>query len=213
VLRQAPWVEFRSTPRGRTSNPECSLLCKTDYPSAVTINGEPVKQYKTGIFFRQLSLAEGRNRIVLTLFGVGSSSTWITHNTGRKVIDTVTWQQTTPETYQVYINLKTNKIWGYDLRVDGKLLLLSVKYPPVYNLNNKKPLTGLKLAIEAGHGGILTGAIGLSGLVEKDINLDLALMLGDLLKAEGAEVIQLLRFSGVSWPGRYMKVSATILPI
>ncbi len=60
----------------------------------------------------------------------------------------------------------------------------------MYDLENPKPLTGLKIAIEAGHGGSGMGAIGLSGLVEKEINLDLSFRLGDLLKSMGAEVIQ-----------------------
>jgi N-acetylmuramoyl-L-alanine amidase len=129
-------------------------------------------------------------RIVITLFGVETSSTWITHRTGRKIIDKVTWEQTAPGTYKIYVNLNTDKIWGYDLRPDGKSLVLRIKYPPEYDLENEKPLTGLKIAIEAGHGGSGMGAIGLSGLVEKDINLDLSFRLGDLLKSMGAEVIQ-----------------------
>jgi len=131
-----------------------------------------------------------QHRITITLFGAKTSSTWITHHRGRKIIDKVTWKQTTPETYQVYVNLKTPKIWGYEIRPVGKLLVLRIKYPPKYDLNNKKPLTGLKVAIEAGHGGSNTGAIGLSGLLEKDINLDLSLKLEELCKSMGAEVLQ-----------------------
>jgi N-acetylmuramoyl-L-alanine amidase len=131
-----------------------------------------------------------QKRIVVTLFGVETSSTWITHRSGRKIIDKVTWKQTTPETYQVYVHLRTPEIWGYDLRQVGKRLVLSVKYPPEYDLKKDKPLTGLKIAIEAGHGGQSTGAIGLSGLVEKDINLDVSFRLGELCKSMGAEVIQ-----------------------
>lgn len=131
-----------------------------------------------------------QNRIVVTLFGAKTSSTWITHHKGRKIIDKVTWKQTTPETYEVYVNLKTSNIWGYDIRRDGNRLLLFIKYPPKYNLDNKKPLAGLKIAIEAGHGGDNTGAIGLSGLQEKDINLDLSLLLGELCKSMGAEILQ-----------------------
>jgi N-acetylmuramoyl-L-alanine amidase len=129
-------------------------------------------------------------RIVITLFGVETSSTWVTHRTGRKIIDKITWDQPAPQTYKVYVNLKTNQIWGYDLKPDGRSLVLRIKYPPVYDLENPKPLTGLKIAIEAGHGGSGMGAIGLSGLVEKEINLDLSFRLGDLLKSMGAEVIQ-----------------------
>ena len=61
-----------------------------------------------------------QQRIVVRLFGAKTSSTWITHRTGRKVIDKVTWQQTSPETYEVYIHLKTSKIWGYEVKPNGK---------------------------------------------------------------------------------------------
>lgn len=117
-------------------------------------------------------------RIVVTLFGVETSSTWVTHRAGRKIIDKITWDQPAPGTYKVYVNLKTNQIWGYDLRPEGRSLVLRIKYPPVYVLENPTPLTGLIIAIEAGHGGSGMGAIGLSGLVEKDINLDLSFRLG-----------------------------------
>ena len=131
-----------------------------------------------------------QQRIVVRLFGAKTSSTWITHRTGRKIIDKVTWQQTAPETYEAYINLKTSKIWGYEVKAKGKKLTVSLKHPPVVDLAHEKPLTGLKIAIEAGHGGRNTGAKGLSGLLEKDINLALSLSLGDICASAGAEVVQ-----------------------
>ncbi|MFC2124211.1 N-acetylmuramoyl-L-alanine amidase [Bacteroidota bacterium] len=132
-----------------------------------------------------------QNRIVVTLFGAITSSTWISHRKGRKIIDKVTWQQTTPETYEVYVNLKTPDIWGYDIRPEGKQLILRIKYPPQFDLKKDKPLSGIKIAVEAGHGGRSTGAIGLSGLQEKDINLDLSLKLAEVCKSMGAEVLQI----------------------
>ncbi len=129
-------------------------------------------------------------RLVITLFGAESASTWVTHRKGCVMIDKLTWEQSTPETYRVYVNLKTEDLWGYDLRPSGRSLVLRVKYPPSYDLTGDKPLAGLKIAIEAGHGGSNTGAIGLSGLVEKEINLDLSFRLGDLCSAMGAEVVQ-----------------------
>lgn len=131
-----------------------------------------------------------QKRIVVRVFGAKTSSTWLTHRTGRKVIEKVTWQQTSPETYEVYINLKTSKIWGYEVVPDGKKLSVKLKHPPVIKVKAKKPLVGLKIAIEAGHGGSNTGARGLSGLLEKDINLDLSLRLGEVCQSMGAEVIQ-----------------------
>jgi len=131
-----------------------------------------------------------QNRLVITIFGAESASTWVTHRKGCRVIDKLTWEQTTPETFRVFVNLKSENIWGYDIRPSGRSLVLRVKYPPVYDLAGEKPLTGLKIAIEAGHGGSGMGAIGLSGLVEKDINLDLSFMLGDLCRSMGAEIVQ-----------------------
>jgi N-acetylmuramoyl-L-alanine amidase len=47
------------------------------------------------------------------------------------------------------------------------------------------------IALEAGHGGNSTGAEGLSGLLEKDINLVMAKQLQQVLQAKGAGVIQI----------------------
>lgn len=46
-----------------------------------------------------------------------------------------------------------------------------------------------KVIIDAGHGGYDPGAIGKSGVREKDINLDIALRLNKLLKDSGVEVV------------------------
>lgn len=49
-------------------------------------------------------------------------------------------------------------------------------------------LAGVKVVIDPGHGGCMTGAVGRTGLVEKEINLDIALRLEELLEAAGARV-------------------------
>jgi N-acetylmuramoyl-L-alanine amidase len=52
------------------------------------------------------------------------------------------------------------------------------------------PLLGIKkIVVDAGHGGNDPGAVGRSGLREKDINLDIAKRLSKLLKDEGFEVV------------------------
>jgi N-acetylmuramoyl-L-alanine amidase len=129
-------------------------------------------------------------RLIVTLFGVESAATWVTHRTGCRVVDKLTWEQSTPETFRVYVNLKSEKIWGYDIRPAGRSLILTIRYAPVFDPAGEKPLAGLKIAIEAGHGGSNSGAIGLSGLVEKEINLDLSFRLGELCDSMGAEVLQ-----------------------
>lgn len=131
-----------------------------------------------------------QNRIVISLYGVKTSSTWIIHKSNLRFIEEITWQQTSKETYKIYVNLKTSKIWGYELKPNGKELVLKLKYPPNYNVENALPLKGIKISLEAGHGGSNIGAVGLSGLKEKEINLKLCKMLESLFVKQGAEVLQ-----------------------
>lgn len=50
-------------------------------------------------------------------------------------------------------------------------------------------LKGKIIAIDAGHGGYDPGAVGVSGTLEKDINLQLALKVESVLVANGAKVV------------------------
>lgn len=47
----------------------------------------------------------------------------------------------------------------------------------------------IKVIIDPGHGGVDCGAVAVDSTLEKDINLQIALILNDLLKMSGAEVI------------------------
>lgn len=132
---------------------------------------------------------EGR-RLLVTLHGVKSTSTWIQQRSGMRYVERLAWEQIDTETYQVIVHLTTPMIWGYELQPRGKSLVLRLPYPPAPK-PSAAPLSHLRIAIEAGHGGSNTGALGLSGLLEKDVNLDTALRLGDLCREAGADIVQL----------------------
>ncbi len=117
----------------------------------------------------------------LRLYGVQSSSTWITHREGLRVMDRLSWEQIAPESYQVNIHLQDTRIWGYTLTAGPTMLELRLKHPPAGTI---------KLAIEAGHGGSNLGAVGLSGLLEKMVNLDVAQRLEKLCREAGLQVLQ-----------------------
>ena len=55
-------------------------------------------------------------------------------------------------------------------------------------LGTEASLNGLKIGIDPGHGGAEPGAVGPTGLTEKEINLDTSLFLRDYLEADGADV-------------------------
>ncbi len=65
--------------------------------------------------------------------------------------------------------------------------------PPVaistYRRHGQGKINLTKVVIDAGHGGNDPGAIGKNGLREKDVNLDIARRLSDLLRAEGVYTI------------------------
>jgi len=62
--------------------------------------------------------------------------------------------------------------------------------PPAPEANPRKgALAGVKIAVDAGHGGIHTGGKGQTGLMEKDINLGVALFLQKILESWGARVV------------------------
>ena len=85
------------------------------------------------------------------------------------------------------------------LRFVAVLLLMALITVGFFWISQKQtPATSTKPAsaspihtvvLDAGHGGEAGGAVGISGLVEKDVNLRLTLLLRDLLEANGVEVI------------------------
>lgn len=82
----------------------------------------------------------------------------------------------------VRVVLDLNKAVSYTPKVDDstKTLTLSLSEPSI---------KGKTVVIDAGHGGYDPGAGGVTGLNEKDFNLDLALKLRDKVTALGANVI------------------------
>lgn len=130
--------------------------------------------------------------ICLILYGVKTNSTWLTHHDSLAYIRQVTWEQIQPETYKITIYLKTAKIWGYSIQRKNNNLVLSLKHPPQLRIENDSiNPSGLTIGMEAGHGGNNPGAIGLSGLEEKDLNLEMVTRLEELCVQNGLKVIQI----------------------
>lgn len=78
------------------------------------------------------------------------------------------------------------KLLGYSGEYQGNDFVLKIRKPPV--INERKPLKGITVAIDAGHGGSESGAIGCLGHKEKDITLLIAKNLEAELKKRGAKV-------------------------
>ena len=76
-------------------------------------------------------------------------------------------------------------LFGYDVVPHKKGLVLEVRKIP--KINRKKPLKGIKIALDAGHGGEEKGVCAF-GVEEKDVNLKISKQISKALKKRGAKV-------------------------
>lgn len=91
------------------------------------------------------------------------------------------------------LTLEEDNYWGYDLQYNEQGdLLLSLKQPPRLSLTPGKPLEGVTVMVDAGHGNRDCGAYGAAGEygpAEAELNLAVSLALRDRLEQMGATVL------------------------
>ncbi len=88
--------------------------------------------------------------------------------------------------FEYDINIE-KPVLGYDASyIDGDLVIKIAKTPEIKK--NKSPLYGVRIYIDAGHGGHDKGAVGPTRVGEKEINLAIAKNLINLLRESGAIV-------------------------
>ena len=137
------------------------------------------------------------NRLTLKIYGVSGDTDWIYHappnNAEASMVENVTWKQPDDGTYEVTIDLKEGRQWGFaggygeagdSKEISDHALVLHIKNAP--QITGR--LNGLKVCIDPGHGGSEPGAIGPSGVREAQINLAIALKLKAELARNGAIV-------------------------
>lgn len=134
----------------------------------------------------QYTTEETPTAIVIDIFGATDNSNWITQRTlDLGVIDHTDFRQIDEDTYRVIIYLKDKHIWGYSVGYDkGNALRISVRHQPA-----ELSLKGMTIGLDAGHGGENPGAISPSGILEKDVNLDIVLRVRELLHKRGARTV------------------------
>ncbi|MFS8120132.1 MAG: N-acetylmuramoyl-L-alanine amidase, partial [Microcoleus sp.] len=140
-----------------------------------------------------VTVQEGEKTFTLTLYNT-TAQTDIIRLDDDPVISRLVWQQVAPLQVQYTFNLKSAQHWGYKLRYDGTTLVLSLKHPPVRSdkmpNSQKQPLSGIKILIDAGHGGPEdSGGVGPTGYREKTVALIVSKLVRSELVNRGANVV------------------------
>jgi N-acetylmuramoyl-L-alanine amidase len=129
------------------------------------------------------------NLIELDIFGVASNTNWITHHLAAEGIESVDWKQIDHDHVRFFIRLSGKHHWGYSIRyTDASNLEIRVNRAPEI-ADRRNPLRGLRILVDAGHGGSNEGAMGSMGVQEQVPALDISLKLEEALKRKGAGVI------------------------
>ncbi|HTP13514.1 MAG TPA: N-acetylmuramoyl-L-alanine amidase [Bacteroidota bacterium] len=160
---------------------------------SITVSGSGTTDVVTLALSRKLPyLSEQHadpNEIIVDVFGATSNTNWITQQLSAEVIKSVRWSQVAMDQYRLVIELSENQQWGYDIGYDnGSTLRITVRRPPVIS-SPDSVLAGMIIALDAGHGGDNEGALGATGVLEKDVTLNIARHLQDSLRSRGATVV------------------------
>ncbi len=123
-------------------------------------------------------------RIVVDIYGATSNTNWITQTMTTREIKNVYYQQMETDVFRIIIELEHQQIWGYEIGYEGTNLKIGVKPQP-----QRLTLKHLTVAVDAGHGGENLGALGATGLKEKDVALMIANHVKTILEDNGARVI------------------------
>ncbi len=126
--------------------------------------------------------------IIVDFFNTHLATTWIIQNPNSKIVKDIKLTQIEDGYVRMKIKIKQKQLWGLWFETSQSDLKIYLKHPP--KINNKNPLYGIKIALEAGHGGENnTGAVGLAGTKEKNLNLFFVETLKKYFEKESSKVI------------------------
>ena len=133
-----------------------------------------------------VSVKQGDRTFTLTLYNA-TAQTDTAFLDDDPVIDRLDWQQVAPGQIEYQLNLKPKQQWGYKLRYEGTSLVLSLRHPP--NIRGGD-LSGVKILLDPGHGSKNDlGAVGPTGVPEKDVTIVVSQLLQAELTQRGATVV------------------------
>jgi N-acetylmuramoyl-L-alanine amidase len=120
--------------------------------------------------------------LTVTLFGAADKTDLIRYDPDDQLVRLVRWRQVSSDICQLVIEPTFKKWWGFDVRYEGSILVIEIRKPWA-----SVTLHGMVIAVDPGHGGSDTGAVGPHGTLEKEANLQIARLVKDMLEKAGAK--------------------------
>ncbi len=125
----------------------------------------------------------------LSFYRAVRSPKWVTMPPQDSLVERIQTRQRDGDTFTIGIKLNQKQQWGYSGKYQDGRFRLSVRRAPEQSTEMGQPLSGLKICVDAGHGGEQEGTTGATAMLEKDANLKVALMVEKFLVQRGAEVV------------------------
>ncbi|NOZ75218.1 MAG: N-acetylmuramoyl-L-alanine amidase [FCB group bacterium] len=134
----------------------------------------------------RLSQNDDPQSVTIRFFNTRFQDEWSRYPESDSLIQNYFWQQNGSD-MDFTVILNSDQQWGFKGRYEGNLFRLSLRKPPI--ISRDRPFENLIIALDAGHGGKHKGALGSTGLMEKDVNLVYTKFLAAMLDSAGARVI------------------------
>jgi N-acetylmuramoyl-L-alanine amidase len=186
IIQPAPgyeaWIETEKT----RLLPEGTPLPGTLIDRLQTVSGPTSVRLEVGTSERlpfKVSVADDLLNVHIVVFGATSNTDWIALDPDDDLITDVAWSQTRPLVYEIDLHL-SQPVWGYDARYENGRLVVEFRRPP----SARRGVSDMTVVVDAGHSAD-RGAIGPTGLEEKNANLTIAHALKHYLERRGARVV------------------------
>lgn len=128
------------------------------------------------------------SKLEIDIFGVTGDVDWIRYNNREKHDGLVKWSQPFDDIFRISVEFDNFEIGGYKPYYDGNTFVIEISKKPESNTRFYTSVKGMKIVVDPGHSHD-SGAVGPTGLPEKNANLWIAHELRLMLEHEGAEVL------------------------
>lgn len=126
-------------------------------------------------------------QIRLHLYHTRFQNEWTVYPEEDSLLQAIDWEAIDNDILEFTFTLNTAQQWGFHGFYDemGRFTV-AIRRPP--NITREHLFENLIIALDAGHGGLHNGALGFTGITERDVNLVYTHYLADLLLNAGASV-------------------------